>query len=789
MDVTCERCGTVYEFEEALVSARGTVVKCTQCDHIFKVLPPSAARGPERGWHLRKADGAERLLTTLRELQASIARGELSREDSLSRDGTQWKRLGDIAELQSFFSAAPSPSPSRPAQPREHQRTRLGLGPSEPAPPPAAASPEEPAEPPPSPPAPAPPADAPPTTQPARVHKPTLLGVGGAADPDVTRDTAPAQPAEGAPASDAPPAQPATSAPPSVPPDGAWTEGPGLPAPSDPEATAALRPARRPRIDDPFADTIPAGSTGRRAAPTLEEAPRPPPARPDRVAVPRTPHAAAPRRPLYVDEEDEHAPILRKSRAWVWWTLVGLLMAGVGVFLAWPRIAAHLGAEPQEDAVLPFLERAAAALASDRPEGYRDAIREYTRATAVAEADPRVLAGLARAHALLAQVLVFRSQDLAARAPTDPGAQAEAAAARREAEVHTADARRFAEEAVRVLTTRGDSYDAPVQADAELALADGLRLAGNVPDAERALVKSRAGLPSHLAAEGHRVAGLVVAARAGGNLGAAQQSAERAVEADPDLLRARLLLARVLLAQRQVAGARAQVEAVLRRQSDHPQARELHQAIERGVPPAAPLVEVLDAGVPAEEAPEEEGTPEAAPEAAPEPIPTPAPEPTPPERGPATGQDRPAGAGGGAVAPGRDYTFYVSRGQELLERGDVGLARRHFEQALTMRPGGAEALTGMGFLALDAGDAAGAVRRFEPAARGGYVDAYIGLGDAYRRMGRSADAAGAYRTYLERRPNGAHASIARRQLQMLEAAGAPARPAPERPGSPAEEGP
>ena len=37
MDVTCERCGTEYEFDETLVSERGTTVKCTNCGHLFNL--------------------------------------------------------------------------------------------------------------------------------------------------------------------------------------------------------------------------------------------------------------------------------------------------------------------------------------------------------------------------------------------------------------------------------------------------------------------------------------------------------------------------------------------------------------------------------------------------------------------------------------------------------------------------------------------------------------------------------------------------------------------------------
>jgi predicted Zn finger-like uncharacterized protein len=48
MDVTCERCGTEYEFDETLVASRGTTVKCTHCGHLFRVRPASGDGG--RQW-------------------------------------------------------------------------------------------------------------------------------------------------------------------------------------------------------------------------------------------------------------------------------------------------------------------------------------------------------------------------------------------------------------------------------------------------------------------------------------------------------------------------------------------------------------------------------------------------------------------------------------------------------------------------------------------------------------------------------------------------------------------
>ncbi|NOY89891.1 MAG: hypothetical protein GXP55_01690, partial [Deltaproteobacteria bacterium] len=138
MDVTCERCGTEYEFDETLVSARGTTVKCTNCGHLFKVFRPGS--GPdlttERAWRVRRGDGKELDLGSLKELQRRITEGSLDEDDRLSRSGESFKRLGDIAELRTFFAAArATQEEGRPTQPRGERRdpTLSGL-PLEPSP-------------------------------------------------------------------------------------------------------------------------------------------------------------------------------------------------------------------------------------------------------------------------------------------------------------------------------------------------------------------------------------------------------------------------------------------------------------------------------------------------------------------------------------------------------------------------------------------------------------------------------------------------------------------------------
>jgi predicted Zn finger-like uncharacterized protein len=122
MEVRCSNCATEYEFDDALVSARGTSVKCTQCGHQFRVHPRGLSAGPET-WVVRKASGHEAVFTSLRELQQAIVKGQLEPDDQLSRGGQAFRPLEDIYELQTFFTAAQG-TRSRPGG----AGTLLGVG-------------------------------------------------------------------------------------------------------------------------------------------------------------------------------------------------------------------------------------------------------------------------------------------------------------------------------------------------------------------------------------------------------------------------------------------------------------------------------------------------------------------------------------------------------------------------------------------------------------------------------------------------------------------------------------
>jgi predicted Zn finger-like uncharacterized protein len=123
MEVRCSNCATEYEFDDALVSARGTSVKCTNCGHQFRVHPTTASPTVAEKWVVRDAQKRETTFTSLRDLQQAIVKGQLSPTHHLSHGGQAFRPLEDIYELQTFFSAARQRPPNRPAP-----RTLLGVG-------------------------------------------------------------------------------------------------------------------------------------------------------------------------------------------------------------------------------------------------------------------------------------------------------------------------------------------------------------------------------------------------------------------------------------------------------------------------------------------------------------------------------------------------------------------------------------------------------------------------------------------------------------------------------------
>lgn len=115
MDVRCERCSTDYDFDDALLSERGTTVKCTTCGHKFRIFPTRVTGAMVDRWTVlpsepARAAGAPLVFTSLRELQAAITAGRVRSSDRLIRGEGPPRPLTAIAELEPFFAAVPPSS-------------------------------------------------------------------------------------------------------------------------------------------------------------------------------------------------------------------------------------------------------------------------------------------------------------------------------------------------------------------------------------------------------------------------------------------------------------------------------------------------------------------------------------------------------------------------------------------------------------------------------------------------------------------------------------------------------
>jgi predicted Zn finger-like uncharacterized protein len=130
MDVRCPRCQSEYELDDARVTDEGVTVKCSECQHVFRVrrkslmttppaddeqvgsvqLPPTATH---REWRVRQPNGNTYLCKELTTLQKWIIERKVGRDDEISLTGETWKRLGDIPELASFFQVVEDANKAR----------------------------------------------------------------------------------------------------------------------------------------------------------------------------------------------------------------------------------------------------------------------------------------------------------------------------------------------------------------------------------------------------------------------------------------------------------------------------------------------------------------------------------------------------------------------------------------------------------------------------------------------------------------------------------------------------
>lgn len=116
MDVVCGRCGAEYDFDDTLISAQGTTVRCTDCGYQFRIFPSGDRGSAPENWTLTPArgKGAPLVFDSLHDLQRAISRGEVGPDDLLARGGERARPLRAIAELAPLLNQPRSvPPPGR----------------------------------------------------------------------------------------------------------------------------------------------------------------------------------------------------------------------------------------------------------------------------------------------------------------------------------------------------------------------------------------------------------------------------------------------------------------------------------------------------------------------------------------------------------------------------------------------------------------------------------------------------------------------------------------------------
>jgi predicted Zn finger-like uncharacterized protein len=707
MDVVCERCKAEYEFDDALVSERGTTVKCTTCGHQFKIYRPAVGEGG-RSWHLRRPDGTVIPFDSLAVLQKWILEGRVSKVDEISRPGEPWKPLGAIAELESFFVTGEMRAAPKPAIPSNR-----------PPPPPLA-----------------------------------------------TPSLRPPTPPRGAPA--ALPRAPHSVRPPPPPGASAQRTHPGdLHERTATSGTPVLPPPPRLPTDAPRAavSTVEGYALGDAAIgppkvpPTSPVVSMPPP------SLPSTPAPTLDRPPAPMVDDDTSLPPVVPASGGSRGMFIGLAL-GLAVTIALGGAAWQLGylhpaatttaptpAAANATEVTARLDAARRLAVRHTPRALEDAREELTRALALAPDDAATLAGRAQVMALWGELLRQRADDLDARARGATSADAsavapESAALRRDANERIERARADLPRAeAGVSSLRGEA-----RAQAEAALADVARIAGDTAAAQRHLEAARivgGGVDADLAA--------ALIARDTGLASAAAEGLRAVVGRAADRAQARLALARVLAAQGDAAGARRELDAVLLSYADHDDARALLAALEHN---EAPMRGAVAANTPTPNAP----TPN---------TPTPPTPPTPSAPAPnepSTASTNTARRSDAPPTSGRSYDQLIEDGERLLrDRMEVTQARERFRAALAQRPDGCEALVGLGDVELEGGNLSTAVSQYRRALslcpRAG--DAWVGLGQAYTSMQNYDQAITAYTRYLDVNPGGGHANMARRHIEQL----------------------
>jgi len=672
MDVRCERCGTEYEFEDGRVTEEGVTVKCSNCGHLFKirkksfVLTEPVTLGKKEGedagarnWMVRKADGTVLSFKELTTLQKWIVERKVSRDDEISKSGETWKRLGGIAELASFFQVVDAAITG--SMPAAQPQDTLPM-----------------------------PAAAPPTAPPSHTTQP----LPAAAPP--SQPAVPVQPQEPAVTPQAVPQSPVPVPQAQVPPQ---------------------PPAAEPR--DPSYPVMPAQAPAPQA-----------PSEPDSWGEPGLAGA-----------DDDVVEKWKKRGRRKWFVIIPLMVivAGVGVwYLVSPDsfMGVIHSITGKSDAIPPA---AVTQFQSGQAHFLKDSSSELDLAVRDLNAAVSAAAGkYPDAMALLGEVYVTRAakndlrisaldrkiaalnKQIKALTPADgsePRGEVkkqilpfnnQKVEIQKKRNVLVDAARKDLDEAKRYVDAAAEI--APEAFAPKRALADYLRvLKAGREQVDRPLKAAQTAKPNDpvlMYIEG------AFYADDPASLEIAAGKLTQAVELMPELVRARYLLAEVLLKQKRPEDAKTHLQRIVQESPGHQMAKDLLATLEKPPEPEKPKV------------------------------------------------------------PGQPDTYegWMQLALKLQDKGQAKKSLDAFNAALELKPDDVKALTGLGYSYFDMGQLSNALKSFRQALKNNprHGGAIIGLAEVYKDRGDNANAVEFYQRYLEMLPNGPEAALAERNIKELQ---------------------
>ncbi|MFO0727481.1 MAG: tetratricopeptide repeat protein [Myxococcota bacterium] len=821
MDVRCDKCGTEYEFDDARVGEGGVTVKCTNCSFVFRVKRPDAPRrgasaisaggsqgsGPAKAqeWLVKKPDGQMIAFRELTTLQKWIVEGRIGRDDEISRNQETWKRLGNINELEPFFSVferakalnelmATGAIGDRPVivNGSEVLATMSPLSSIV-----AASSPlpdrgpmlEDLSRPPPLRPSDGPRADARRSSvvtraQPIRsdrtrgpsmiTRRGDLVGFEPSIDPgppppiaDRELDTEPPPPKR------------------------------STPAPTPIVTTREVRPAPAPGLGLGLERTTPPPPRARTVAelglgtPISLDASVPPSRRKSSVRG---------------DEIVAHFERQRRRRR----AALGL---GIFVALGLGGGAGFAMFGPDQNPIRNFAERYGIL----PPGSHTRAPQQNAALDAARRAlELDTLTDLAEADRVLSDAVARQNDDLDLRAELGLVLSTRADALRRSATRKDARAQKLEQEGA---ATQAEQKTLKDEAAQERITASQLvkrafeliRVAyEKEPDAlgpSRALAdyyrvqRDESGRMKQVLAQAKAAATAAnttdaatlfieaadiakdLSKAAPADLERATRLLEEALTVRPTLNRARVLLARILVVKNQPDLASAELQKVLEAAPKHEEAKELLESLaQKSGPSASPSPSETPAAS-AAPSPSETAAPSQAPtqiasaaptpSAAPSPVVTAAP-PTPKATPSATPQPSvtgvPPSAGPSAAPVKGGFDGYMKQADRLRERGQAWEALLSYEKGADLKPSSGRAYAGMGWCYLDLGKPEAALHQFRKsiAVEPTYAEGHLGHAEAYRALGNTEKALSSYKRYLELRPEGVGAETAKRAIAAIE---------------------